>query len=71
MNFIIDLLLEIVEIETMEAECQEVVMKLEEELKSVNHQQIDKQEKLNRANCTLKKITNKLGRRDISHYEVN
>lgn len=63
--------MEIAEIEREEAECQEIVMKLEEELHIVKHQEMSKQQKLNRANCTLKNIMKKIEHKDLSHYEVS
>lgn len=51
--------------------CQDAVDKMEEELLSLKKQELDKQEKLKRAECHLKKVLLKLGKRDMSKYEVS
>lgn len=61
---------ELATIDKLQEERQEIVTKLEEELQCVKRQEMDKHEKLNRANCNLKKLVKKLEKHDISNYEV-
>lgn len=51
-------------------EFQEKVIQLEEESQLVKRQEYEKEEKLARANCTVKKLLKNLERQKIENYEV-
>lgn len=65
------MVLEFTTVQKIDEECQDVVAKLEDELLTVKRQDLDKVEKLKRADCTIKKILKSLEKSSITQYEVN